>query len=66
MSDTDKMNANSQYLLDTVKERFGNRLSTDEFKEVEKIVKNILKGAELLRSVKLENSDEPFNVFIPY
>ena len=49
-----------------VKKRYGERLSPEELEEVRKGVERITETAETLRSVKLENWDEPFFVFKPH
>ena len=49
-----------------VKQRHGNRLSADELDEVRKDVADIVASADALRSAKLDNSDEPFSLFVPY
>lgn len=53
-------------LLELVKKRYGDRLTDEQIEAVEKHVKNNLETAEKLRSVELENGDEPYNVFKPY
>ena len=53
-------------LLELVKKRYGDRLTEEQIAEVEKQIKNNLETAEKLRSVELENGDEPYNVFKPY
>jgi hypothetical protein len=53
-------------LLELVKKRYGDRLSEEQIAEVEKQLAKNLETAESLRSVELENGDEPYNVFKPY
>ena len=53
-------------LFEMVKARYGDRLSTEELEEVHKGVTVIVETANVLRLVKLTNSDEPFSVFKPY
>jgi hypothetical protein len=53
-------------LFEIVKARYGNRLDTEQLKEVRKGVAVIVETADTLASVKLTNSDEPFSVFKPY
>ncbi len=53
-------------LLELVKKRYGNRLTDEQIAEVEKQLKKNLETAESLRSVELENGDEPYNIFKPY
>ena len=56
----------TRILLELVKKRYGDRLTEEQIEAVEKQVKNNLDTAEKLRSVELENTDEPYNVFKPY
>lgn len=56
----------SDILFNLIVKRYGNRLSPEELEEVRKGVKRITEIAESLRSVKLENSNEPFFTFTPY
>ena len=56
----------TRILLELVKKRYGDRLTEEQIEAVEKQVKNNLETAEKLRSVELENADEPYNVFKPY
>ena len=66
MSDNKPVEENSTYLFDLLKERYGKRLSPEELVEVKNGVENIRQAADKLRAVKLENSDEPFALFVPY
>lgn len=63
MTDSD---GETRILLELVKERYGKRLTDEQIAEVEKQLKRNLETAKGLRSVKLENGDEPYNVFKPY
>jgi len=56
----------SEVLFKMVQNRYGDRLSGEELEELRKGVEKITETAEALRSVKLENWDEPFSVFKPY
>ena len=66
MSNCKEQNDESEILFKMVKKRYGERLSPEELEEVRKGVERITETAEALRSVKLENWDEPFFVFMPY
>ena len=66
MSDTGQSNADTKFLFDMVSRRYGERLTPAELEEVNKGIESIRKMADRLRSVKLENSDEPFALFVPY
>jgi hypothetical protein len=48
-----------------VADRNGDRLTPDELEEVRKAIEANLDAAYALRSIKLENWDEPFSVFKP-
>jgi hypothetical protein len=56
----------SEFLFEIVKARYGDRLSAEELEEVRKGVEGITKAAGILRSIKLENGDEPYSIFKPY
>ena len=66
MSDTIQTENDGKFLYDMLKRRYGERLNAEELEEVKKGVENIRKAADKLRSVKLQNSDEPPALFIPY
>lgn len=66
MSDTNRAENDSKCLFKMLKRRYDERLNPEELEEVKKGVENIQQAAEKLRSVKLENSDEPFALFVPY
>ena len=66
MSDANRPENDSKCLFKMLKRRYDERLNPEELEEVKKGVENIQKAAEKLRSVKLENSDEPFALFVPY
>ncbi len=66
MSNCKKKNKESEVLFKLVKNRYGERLGPEELEEVRKGVEKITETAEALKSVKLENWDEPFSVFKPY
>jgi len=66
VSDTNQTENDGNFLYDMLKRRYGERLNPEELAEVKKVVENIRKAADKLRSVKLQNSDEPPALFIPY
>ena len=49
-----------------IRQRYGERLTSQELEEVRQGVEGIAKAAEALRAVKLDNSDEPFSIFTPH
>jgi hypothetical protein len=59
-------NNESDTLFSILRERYGDRLSDDQFEEVRKGVEQIAEAAQSLRAVPLENGDEPFALFQPY
>ena len=66
MDHEDEKNVDMEYMFNIVKMRFGDRLSAEELKEVNKTVKGIGEMTAALRAVKLNNGDEPFTRFVPY
>jgi hypothetical protein len=66
MSDTNDAHRDSECLLHLLQQRYGDRLRPNELEEVKKGIDGITAMAAALRRVKLENSDEPFSVFVPY
>ncbi|MQF65309.1 hypothetical protein FIM04_04255 [SAR202 cluster bacterium AC-409-J13_OGT_754m] len=57
---------NSNDLFSMIKASYGMRLSDDELEEVRDGVKRITELTDALRSVQLENRDEPMYWFKPY
>jgi hypothetical protein len=55
-----------EILFQLVKEKYGDRLTTEELTEVKNGVKKVAEISEALRQVKLGNWDEPFSIFKPY
>lgn len=53
-------------LLEQVRLRYGHHLTEAQMAEVRAGVQAIADASEELRSVKLDNGDEPFFVFKPY
>jgi len=51
--------------LRVVIDRYGDRLTPEELEEVRKALEANLDAAHALRSIRLENWDEPFSVFKP-
>ncbi len=60
------VNAEVERLFALVRERYGDRLTPAELDEVRKGVEGVVLTARALRAVRLENSDEPSSLFIPY
>ena len=53
-------------LFELVRLRYGDRLDEDQLAEVRAGVQAAAKASDELRSVSLENGDEPFFVFQPF
>lgn len=53
-------------LAGLILDRFGDRLTEQQRVEVKKSVETIVDNAVKMREIRLENSDEPFTVFIPF
>ena len=66
MGDNDARDAEIQARFNLVKQRYGDRLTADELDEVRKDVADIVDSAKALSSAHLDNSDEPFSLFVPY
>lgn len=66
MSDTRDMLSDNACRLHWIKQRYGDRLTPAELEDVQKSIDGIMTATAVLRKVKLDNSDEPFSVFVPY
>ncbi|MFQ6075309.1 MAG: hypothetical protein ACE5Z5_04120 [Candidatus Bathyarchaeia archaeon] len=66
MNKGDTKSKEAEILFSMARDRYGDHLSPEELEGVRKGVEAIVEAAEALRSVRLENSDEPFSVFAPY
>jgi hypothetical protein len=66
MSDTSDMSSDTAWRLHWIKQRYGDRLTPAELEDVRKGIDGIMTATAALRKVKLDNSDEPFSVFVPY
>ena len=62
----DEESKEAEYLFELVKNRYGDRLSEEELEEVKTGVEMVVEASVTLRSIELENADEPFSVFKPY
>ena len=56
----------AEILFEMVKDRYGDRLTEEQLEDVRRSVHTVVDEAEALRSVRLDNSDEPPAVFTPY
>jgi Asp-tRNA(Asn)/Glu-tRNA(Gln) amidotransferase C subunit len=55
-----------EYMMERIKTLYGDRLDEEQLKAVEASLDPIIMVLEQLRSIPLENSDEPYSVFKPY
>ena len=63
---TSHMRPESEILFNIVKEKYGYVLNDMQLKAVKESVDELVKNAEALRKIKLDDRDEPFSVFTPY
>lgn len=56
----------AEILFTLIKTRFGDRVTPAELEETRKGLTAILDAVTALRSVKLENGDEPYQFFKPH
>jgi hypothetical protein len=56
----------TEILFTLIKTRFGDRVTPEELEEMLKGLTAILDAAKAMRSIKLENGDEPYQFFQPY
>lgn len=66
MANESAMSPATSFLLQLLRQRYGNRLDSDQWAEVAKGIEAVGQQAQALRSVPLQNSDEPFSCFQPY
>jgi hypothetical protein len=59
-------NQDADALFELVKGRYGDRLTPEQLDDIRKSVAEAAERSEKLRSVPLENGDEPFSVFTPF
>lgn len=61
MTDSEK-----DHMFKRVKELYGDKLTEEQLAAIEASLDPMISVLEQLRSVPLENSDEPYSVFKPY
>jgi hypothetical protein len=66
MSEPTKPDPEADGLFEIVRQRYGDRLTTEQLDEVRRIVRAQVEAACALRAVRLTNADEPFQTFAPY
>jgi hypothetical protein len=62
---SDEKSRETEARLRIIADRYGDRLTPEELEEVRKALEANLEAAHALRSIRLENWDEPFSVFKP-
>jgi len=55
----------AETLFAFIKTRYGDRVTPEELEEMRKSLAAILEGAAAMRTIKLENGDEPHQFFKP-
>ena len=53
-------------LFTLVRQRYGDRLTPEQLEAVKKGVEGVVEMARALRAVRLGDSDEPMQPFVPY
>jgi hypothetical protein len=66
MADKSHTTPESEALFHLITQRYGQRLTPEELAEVRQGVEGITQAAATLRAVRLDNSTEPFALFVPY
>ena len=66
MSEPTKPDPEADVLFDVVRQRYGDRLTSEQLDDVRKIVQVQVEAARALRSMRLTNADEPMQPFAPY
>lgn len=56
----------TEALMKIIEQRYGDRVGPKQLEQIRSGVDTMAKAAEKLRSVPIENGDEPFSVFVPY
>ena len=66
MSEPTKPDPEADALFEIVRQRYGDRLTTEQLDELRKIVQGQVEAAAALRAMRLTNADEPMQPFAPY
>ena len=66
MSDSSANDSEVNSRFELVRGLHANEMSAQELEELRRAVADAVKAAEALRSVKLETTDEPRSLFVPY
>lgn len=59
-------NSEKNHMFNRIKELYGDKLTDEQLAAIEASLDPMISVLEKLRSVPLENSDEPYSVFKPY
>ena len=62
MSERSGVDNRAEQMMAVLRQRYGDRLSEDEFEEVGEAAKAIAQASEDMRAVTLEHGDSPFSV----
>ena len=66
MSDEEIDQAEVDRRFALVRERYGDQIGPTVFGDIRRRIEGIVAGGKRLKAVRLENSVEPFSVFVPY
>ena len=62
MSECNRIDERAEQMMTVIRQRYGDRLTEEEFDEVSEAAKAIVQASEDMRAVKLEHGDSPFSV----
>ena len=55
-----------EYILERIQTLYGERLDEEQLSSVEASLDPMIDVLETIRNFPLKNSDEPYNIFVPY
>ena len=55
-----------EHMFNRIKLLYGDRLNDEQLESVKENIDTVLKNLEQIRTIQLENKDEPYTVFQPY
>jgi Asp-tRNA(Asn)/Glu-tRNA(Gln) amidotransferase C subunit len=62
----DNSEIEKEHMFNRIKFLYGDRLNEEQLEAVKENIDTVLKNLEQIRSIQLENKDEPYTVFQPY
>ncbi len=62
MSECNRIDERAEQMMTVIRQRYGDRLTEEEFDEVSEAAKAIVQASEDMRAVQLEHGDSPFSV----